>query len=232
MTTIQEKHGTTRERILEAAVEVFGRLGYATATVREICDQAGVNLAAVNYHFQGKEGLYRAVACDLVARTFSRFPVAVDGDAADPPEKRLKTFVRATLQRLLAPGGLSGDSGRGQLVARELADPSPVLDQLVDDFIRPTAAVLGDIVTVLLGPAASGRDILKCQLSVIGQCFHYAMARPVITRLTGLNLTDADLIDELADHVTRFSLAAMAGVRAGLEKHHTGHAGNARTRER
>ncbi|MFH1981003.1 MAG: CerR family C-terminal domain-containing protein [Pseudomonadota bacterium] len=218
MTMIQEKPGTTRERILEAAVEVFGRLGYATATVREICDRAGVNLAAVNYHFQGKEGLYRAVACDLVGRAFSRFPVAIESDAADPPEKRLRTFVLATLQRLLAPGGLSGDSGKGQLVARELADPSPVLNQLVDDFIRPTAAVLGGIVSTMLGPSASERDVLKCQLSVIGQCFHYAMARPVITRLTGLDLTEEALIDELAEHVTRFSLAAVAGIRQQLEQ--------------
>jgi TetR/AcrR family transcriptional regulator, regulator of cefoperazone and chloramphenicol sensitivity len=221
----------TRMRILEAAVEVFGRLGYATATVREICDQAEVNLAAVNYHFQGKEGLYRAVACDLLSKAFAQFPVAVADDTAASPEKRLRTFVLATLQRLLAPGGLSGDSGKGQFVARELADPSPVLDQLVDAFIRPTANVLGEIVAELLGPAASSQDVLKCQLSVIGQCFHYAMARPVITRLTGLDFTEESLIEELADHVTRFSLAALAGVRDSIEQQSDGPAEGGRARE-
>lgn len=206
--------GSTRERILEAAAAVFGRRGYAAATVREICDAAGANLAAINYHFQGKEGLYRTVACELLAGAFARFPVTLEGQTDDPPEKRLRTFVHATLQRLLAPGGLSGNDGKSQLVARELADPSPVLDELVEQFIRPTAQLLGGIVAALLGPTASPRDVFKCQLSIIAQCFHCAMARPIIIRLTGLPLTEPEIIDELADHITRFSLAAIAGIRA------------------
>ncbi len=214
---MEDKGRTTREKIMDAAGEVFGRRGYAAATVREICKRAGVNVAAINYYFQGKEGLYREVARDLISETFARFPV-VAGDGEITPEQRLHTFIEATLRRLISPGGLSGYAGKGQLVARELADPSAILDTMVEDFIRPTAMVLAEIISELLGPAASDRDVLKCQLSVIGQCFHYATGRPIITRLTGLDLSAEGVICELADHVTRFSLAAIVGIRRQLEQ--------------
>ena len=53
--------GGTRERLLEAAGEVFAEQGYRKATIREIVRRAGANLNAVNYHFRDKAGLYQAV---------------------------------------------------------------------------------------------------------------------------------------------------------------------------
>jgi len=56
-----EKPGSTRDRILDTAEEVFMALGYEGASMRLITGDAGVNLAAVNYHFGGKEALFHAV---------------------------------------------------------------------------------------------------------------------------------------------------------------------------
>ena len=47
--------------IVEAAMEVFAEKGFHNTTIRDICEQAGANIAAVNYHFQTKEQLYAAV---------------------------------------------------------------------------------------------------------------------------------------------------------------------------
>ena len=52
----------TRQRITTAAIEVFGEYGFDLATTRQIATRAGVNLPALQYYFENKEGLYHACA--------------------------------------------------------------------------------------------------------------------------------------------------------------------------
>ena len=52
----------TRARILDAALDLFGERGLTGTTVRDIAARAKVNVAAISYHFGGKDELYRAVA--------------------------------------------------------------------------------------------------------------------------------------------------------------------------
>jgi AcrR family transcriptional regulator len=204
---------SVKQRILDAAGDVFGRMGYKAATIREICRTAGVNVASINYHFGGKKELYRTVVENLLARTFAQYPVDEGVEAHSSPKARLRAFLRGILRRLLSPDGLSGYPGKGQLIAKEMADPSPFLDDLVDEFIRPTAAVLSAIIAEILGPQAPTQMVLRCQISVIGQCFHYALARPIVSRLAAVDFSDAAII---ADHITRFSLAGIQSVRQSL----------------
>jgi len=51
----------TEKRLLEAAGEIFAEHGYRAATIHQICQRAGANIAAVNYHFSDKEQLYHEV---------------------------------------------------------------------------------------------------------------------------------------------------------------------------
>ncbi len=60
-----------RDRILDAALDVFAEYGYDGTSTREICKRAGVNVAALNYHWGSKESLWLAV-CDVVARQVMR----------------------------------------------------------------------------------------------------------------------------------------------------------------
>jgi TetR/AcrR family transcriptional regulator, regulator of cefoperazone and chloramphenicol sensitivity len=203
---------TPRRRILAAAEQVFGHKGYNAATVREICQAARVNLAALNYYFGSKEALYRTVVTDLLARAIEAYPADMGTGSEIDPEQRLELFIRAMLHRLLGPGGLSGYQSQGRLLARELADPSPVLDTLVADHIRPQAAILGRIITALIGPQATYEQVMKCAFSIIGQCFYYGYAWPITMRLHALDLTDPATIEALAEHITRFSLNGLRGL--------------------
>ncbi len=65
-----EQDERTRNRLLRAAVGIFDRKGYATASVREIAEAAGVAKPALYYHFGSKEGLLVAIL-NLAAHEFT-----------------------------------------------------------------------------------------------------------------------------------------------------------------
>lgn len=203
---------TPRQRILSAAVQVFGRKGYKAATVREICQTARVNLAALNYYFGNKQALYRTVVTDLLEHAIERYPADMGMGSEAHPEKRLKSFIRAMLHRLLSSGGLFGYQSQSRLLSRELADPSPVLDTLVQDHIRPQAAILGGIIAELIGSKADMEQVMRSAFSIMGQCFYYGYAWPIATRLYPMDLADPGTIENLADHITRFSLNGLKGL--------------------
>src|SRR5689334_1706625 len=95
----------TRNRLLEAAGEVFSEVGFRDATVREIVGRAGgANIAAVNYHFRDKEGLYAAVLEHFAHEAVKKYPPhgGLSPDAS--PEEQLHAFVRALLLRVFDKG--------------------------------------------------------------------------------------------------------------------------------
>jgi len=202
---------TPKQRIMTAAAQVFGRKGFNAATVREICQAARVNLAALNYYFGDKQTLYRIVVTDLLEQAIQRFPADMGMNGETDPVNRLKLFIRAMLHRLLAPGGISGYQSQSRLLARELADPSPVLDSLVQDFIRPQAAILGRIIEELISGAASREQIMRSAFSIMGQCFYYGYAWPIATRIIPMDLADPGTLEALADHIADFSIHGLIG---------------------
>lgn len=209
MTETQEQIGT-RERIIEAAGELFAANGFRATTVRDICGQAGVNVAAVNYHFRDKETLYGDVLRHLHRHSLDQYPIDLGQSADASPEEKLAGFVRSFLHRLLDEGR---PAWHGKLMAMEMADPTPALDGLVAECILPIFTVLNGIVRELLGPGATDQSVAHACGSVLGQILHYKHARPVIERM-GLWQADTDAqIAALAAHIVAFSLGGMDRLR-------------------
>ena len=203
----------TRERILEAAGDIFGRKGFRTATIRQIAEAAGANVAAVNYYFRDKQGLYSAVLEELLTSGFNRFPSEMGSTPGDNPEVRLRAFVRALFYRLLSREGWGGYHGRARLMVKELTDPSPTLDAILENHIKPHKEILVGIVMELLGPGADRRLAQVCALSIVSQCFYYVYAQPVIARMAPENNPVEEHIEALAEHVYRFSLGGIEMIR-------------------
>ena len=94
-------------------------------------------------------------------------------------------------------------------MAREIVEPTAALDALVEQAIRPLQAVLLGIISELVGPGVPEQKIRLCSISVIGQCIHWFLARPVLRRLHPQLDYSAKDIEMVAEHVTQFSLAAL-----------------------
>lgn len=204
----------TAARLLAAAIEVFVEVGYRNATLRAICQRAGTNNAAINYHFRDKEHLYLAVIDYAIQQIQLRVPRVVP-DPSAAPEERLRHFVHAMLNRLLGQGP---PTWLMKIMANELSEPTAGLDLVVEKVIAPLNADLQEIVRELMGPSTTEQQVKDCASSVMGQCAHYHHGRAVIARLGTYPQYDAATIDHLADHITRFSLAGILAMTPTGEK--------------
>jgi TetR/AcrR family transcriptional regulator, regulator of cefoperazone and chloramphenicol sensitivity len=193
----------TRNAIMEAAGKIFAEEGYSRATVREICRQAGANVAAINYHFGDKKGLYLAVLKHYQGISFQTYPPNLGIDKSQSPEKKLRAFIRSFLLRIMDEGK---PAWFGKLLAREFTQPTWAFDILIEDTMRPSFQILMGIVAAILGKGAKERKVLLCSMCIVGQCLYFRHSHPVISRLFPGAVFGSKQIDELTDHITSISL--------------------------
>ena len=209
----------TRLRLLEVAAERFSVRGYRDTTVAEICEGAGANVAAVNYHFGGKDALYVAVFRRALERALERYPADGGVPADASPEERLRGRIMALLNKRFDDGEF------GQLhrmLSMELAQPTGLIDDLRREVIGPQRRVLREILSSMLGPSAADRDLIHCESSIVNQCLAARFSREHRAMFFGCEeLAPAD-IEALADHITRFSLAGIEAARAFIERRERG----------
>lgn len=199
----------SRDRLLQAAVEIFAEKGFQATTVREICKAADANVAAVNYYFRNKETLYIEALAFAFHAADQRYPMTEAGNRELPADLRLLHFVRMFLYRILDDSSLGH---HGKLIAREIADPTKALDEIIKTVIAPVFGVLADIVPQLTHPGLDKDTTRRCLLSILGQCLMFKHSRPVIERICPELIANPEEIERCAEHIVRFSLLALKGI--------------------
>jgi AcrR family transcriptional regulator len=203
----------TKARILSSAGIIFGKKGFKDATIREIARAAKVNIAAINYHFRDKEGLYGAVLEDVFHTGFTRFPATLATGVDADPEQRLQAFIRAMFYRLQSREGWGGMAGQGRLIVRELLDPSPAFEMVLDKYVKPHKDLLLTIIVDIMKTDPGPEKLMPCAISIIGQCIYYALASTVIRKISADSAPTEDNLDQLADSVWLFSLGGIARIK-------------------
>ena len=171
----EEADQSTRQRLLEAAGQVFAEKGFKSATVREICDRADVNIAAVNYYFQGKKRLYIEAVKHAHSQGLEKL-IAPDIPADSSPAGKLRSFIHRFVSRLM---DTSRPAWHTVLIMRELAQPSAACAELVRDNIQPVVRVLTGILDELLPPEMPRWRRFMFGFSIISQCVNYCQNRPI-----------------------------------------------------
>lgn len=217
MTTTRSDGQETRRRLLEAAATLFAAKGFHDAKTADICRMAGANIAAVNYHFGGKEALYVEAWRYAFTRSIEAYPPDGGVPATAPAEDRLRGQILAIMQRITDPASLDFD-----IVHKEMAHPTGLLSEVMRRSIEPLRRQSVAVVRELLGPGATEEQVNLCEMSIHAQCFGPLMHKRHRPHLPKGHPHSGPLPPEftcatLADHVFRFCLAGLRDARRRAE---------------
>ena len=205
----------TCRRLMGAAAHEFAQRGYAAARIRTIVDAAEVNLAAINYYFGGKAGLYQATLGWLVRQSLRDLALDTPEFAALEPERRLLAMIRAILGRFI---GMRNPTPMGRILAHEAMNPTPALDELVQAMTRPQLERLRATVREIVGPAVDDESVTFASLTIVGQCLIWLFGRSAIDRVFPTVASKPDIRDRLVRHIWAFSVAGLDALRDSAGK--------------
>jgi len=198
----------TKARLLAAAREVFALRGAKDATVRDICALAGANVAAINYHFGGKDKLFIAVLMDFLEKGQEKYPVSMGLGPEAPVYDRLKAYIQSLLYRLMGDGDPLNEK-LGLLLTAEFIEPSEHFAVVAKNYITPQHQVLLGIMRELL-PNAEERTVHLCASGVVGHCLLFDNAKQLIRSLCPEMALEALGVELVADFVFRYAQAGIA----------------------
>src|SRR5580704_1295628 len=195
----------TRDRIMKAAGRLFAERGYDGTSIRAIVAKARVNQAAINYHFDGKDGLYREVLrAAFRALTENQLTHAQEMNTMSR-EAALGAFVRRQLHPLMARDEFSRHL---RIFNWETVRPTPVFRSLVSEEAAPFMGVAVELVRRFL-PEADQRTLMVASIWVIGQCSVFLRNREQLAEPpVGLVLDEA-AVDWLSQLITRWVVAGL-----------------------
>ena len=209
----REDGAQTRRQLIEVAGRLFAEHGYLRTTSKEICEVAGANLAAVNYHFDGKDGLYAAVLEEAHARLVSIefVTTATRGDAD------IGTTLRTLLTR--AVGQITQhdrDAWALRVLSREILAPTPLADRMIANQVLPKFKLLSGPISRALGVPANHPAVNRCLVNIIGPCAFLLITNPDWHKQVFPSLgLDAQA---LVDHMVTFALGGLQAVAAELKR--------------
>lgn len=155
----------TRNRILDAAGELFATTGFAETTNKAIASRAGVDLASINYHFGSRGGLYEAVLIEAHRRLISveslQRLAAADLSAHD----RLRGMIESLVQNATVDQGW-----HARVLAREILSPSSHLQVLQRSEITTKLPIVLGILSEIVSIPPDDPTLLRCMVSVVAPC--------------------------------------------------------------
>lgn len=196
----------TRERILKAAQRLFAERGYEATSVRAIVAKARVNQAAINYHFAGKDGLYREVL-RAAFRALTEHQLAHAEEAKTMSrEKALAEFVRDQLRPLLARDEISRHI---RIFNWEAVRPTAVFRKLMSEEAAPFMGLAVDLVRRFL-PEADQRTLMVAAVWLIGQCSIFVRNREQLANPPVSLALDEAAVERLAKLISAWAVAGLA----------------------
>lgn len=177
-----------RERLLTAAIDVFGRLGFAGATTRAIAQDAGLNLQAIAYHFGNKEGLYLGAADHIGERLRAQTGPMADAARARFASGRAIAVDEARAMLTAMLGSIAGIlfdarwAPVARFMVREQMDPTSAFDRVYERVLAPQLELGRHIVAILLDAPPDSERVKLRTMSLLGSVIFFRIAHATVAR--------------------------------------------------
>jgi AcrR family transcriptional regulator len=208
-----EKGERARTRLIAEASRIFAEKGYAKASTREICLAAELNVAAIHYHFGGKEGLYRAVLTGPIV-AWVQTVAGFDAPGLD---------LEDSLARLIGPlVGEGEDPAAGaddgvRLFLREMIEPTPVFSAAVAQHFGPVHLSIARLLArhTGMGPEDEpDEDAHRLVFALLAMAHDYCMSREFMNLMAPRLLAGPDALRRARERLVDWGVALVAHERA------------------
>jgi len=208
----------TRQALIRAGLDLFGRNGFDATSTREIAQAAKVNSAGIAYHFGGKDGLRQACAEAIIARMQSvlagggpSVAIALDPADRDIAAEQLLSLV----DRMIAFLTTAPESELiARFVVREMLTPGPAFEAIYGGLFEPMHRRVCQVWVAATGMAPEAPATRLAVFAAIGQVVYFRIARPAVTRRMdwdGIGPDEARAIGETVRRSVRASILACRG---------------------
>lgn len=206
----------TRARLLDAAAQLFGARGFAAVSIREIAQEAGVNLAAVNYHFSSKENLWQEAlrhslgfVGPMVEDLRPIVQTARQAGTVAAAESALRQMLERFLEEMLRPEFEQNTA----MLLWEMMGARRNLHMVVNEFFVPKRLLLRQVLE-LLWPDADKAALDLWVINIIGQCVSVGHCLPITAIAMKWEPVSDEHLRSLVRHTVEFCLSAIRGAQA------------------
>jgi len=182
-----ERSQETRQRLIEAALDLFGTQGYEGTTTRALAEQAQVNLAAIPYHFGSKEKLYQAVASHVVGEIrahLATLPGLFGETGASATPETARAELHALIDRLVDVMTMPASERWARFIIREQIEPSPAFGILYAGFIEPVQEHVCSLIGAVVG-RGDNTGLRLAGIALFGQIMIFRFGKPAVMRRLG-----------------------------------------------
>ena len=166
----------TRLRLIEAAGILFAEHGFNKVTVRDIIAKANTHLSALNYHFNSKNELYKAVvleACKVTITKAKDMEYLLNIDKIDA----LTLIVSETLK---AYNERNENNWQYTLISREYWEPSKFFDEVANNYLIPEINFICEIIAKIANKSSDDYSVKFAALSLLGLEETFSFYKPLI----------------------------------------------------
>ena len=191
----------TRLRLLNAAIDHFGRLGLHGASTRAIAREADTPMSSITYHFGGKEGLYLAAADHIASEIARRAGPALEqvrAMCAEPPTPAVaRNALHLVFAHMVGVIVSPETAAFARFILREQADPTEAFTHLYSGAMRELLARLAALLRTISHDRLGEQDSRLKALTLMGQLLVFRVARAAVLATTGWREVGAAEVDEI-----------------------------------